>query len=102
MTAGAPPTIAGAFRRAALPLGAYYVVTLALPIVNGAAQSGIGFVTHAIVVLVLPLLLIALAHAVHRAAHVVARVGRSVLPSERSRERLRKRATAIEYARPGE
>lgn len=102
MTAGARPTIAGAFRRAALPLGAYYAVTLALPVANGAAQSGIAFVKHAIVVVVLPLLLIALADGVHRAAHVVARVACSVLPGERSRERLRKRATAIEYARAGE
>ena len=102
MTIGTRPTLAGTFRRAALPLGAYYAITLALPIANGAAHSGVAFVAHAIVVFVLPLLLIALTYAVNRAAHVLARVARSILPAERSRERLRKRATAIEYARAGE
>jgi len=63
------PTLARAFRRVALPLGWYYAITLALPIANGAAQSGTLFVEHALVVLVLPLLLIALAWAVHRLAH---------------------------------
>lgn len=96
---GAQPTIAGAFRRAALPLGAYYGVTIALPLANGAAESGVTFVKHAIAVVVAPLLLIALAYALRRAAHVLGRAGRSVLPGERSRERLRKRAVAIEYAR---
>src|SRR5688572_5947512 len=38
---------------AALPLGAYYFVTLALPLANGAAQSA-GFVSHALVVLIIP------------------------------------------------
>jgi hypothetical protein len=70
------PTLARAFRRAALPLGAYYAVTLALPLANGAAQSGPAFVNHALVVMALPPLLIALAWAVHRAARVLAGVGR--------------------------
>jgi len=102
MTIGTRPTLPRTFRRAALPLGAYYAVTLALPIANGATHSGGAFVTHAIVVFVLPLLMIALFCAVHRAAQVLARVARSILPAARSRERLRKRATAIEYARAGE
>jgi hypothetical protein len=53
------------FRRPALPLAAYYAVTLVLPLANGAAQSGAPFVDHALVVLVVPPLLIALAWAVH-------------------------------------
>jgi hypothetical protein len=80
MTVGTRPTLARAFRRAALPLGAYYAVTLALPIANGAAHSGAVFVEHAVVVLVLPPVLIALAHAVHRAAVVLGRVRRAEPP----------------------
>jgi hypothetical protein len=53
--------IGRAFRRTALPLAAYYVVTLAIPFANGAARSGMAFVEHALVVLVVPPLLIALA-----------------------------------------
>lgn len=87
MTGGTRPTLARAFRRAALPLGSYYAVTLALPIANGAAQSGTAFVQHAAVVLVVPPLLIALAYAVHGAAQGLARVCRSDLPLERFRER---------------
>jgi hypothetical protein len=45
--------VARAFRRTALPLASYYAVTLALPLANGAAQSG-GFVEHALVVLLVP------------------------------------------------
>ena len=70
MTGRTLPTLAGTFRRAALPLGSYYVVTLALPIANGAAQSGPAFVDHALVVLVVPPLLIAVACAARRAAQV--------------------------------
>jgi len=57
-------TLAHAFRRTALPLAAYYTVTLALPFANGAAASGAAFVRHALVVLVVPLIVIALACAV--------------------------------------
>ena len=46
--------LAGAFRRAAVPLGAYYAVTLALPLANGAAQAGGRFAVHAAAVLVVP------------------------------------------------
>ena len=38
MTEGIRRTLASAFRRAALPLGAYYGVTLVLPLINGAAE----------------------------------------------------------------
>jgi hypothetical protein len=58
------PTLVRAFRRAALPLGWYYVVTLAIPLANGASQSGSAFAGHALVVLAVPPLLITLAYAV--------------------------------------
>ena len=41
-------TVGRGFRRAALPLVSYYAVTLAVPVANGAAQSGAAFMTHAI------------------------------------------------------
>jgi len=53
----------------ALPLGSYYAVTLALPLANGAARSGTAFVTHAMVVLVVPPLLVALGYAVYQAVN---------------------------------
>jgi len=56
-----------AFRRTALPLGSYYAVTLAIPLANGAAQSG-AFAAHALVVLVIPPAVIVLTCAVHQAA----------------------------------
>jgi exosortase K len=46
-----------------IPLAAYYAVTLAIPLANGAA-AGDGFVRHALVVLAVPPLLILLACAV--------------------------------------
>jgi hypothetical protein len=67
------PTLGATFRRAALPLGSYYAITLALPIANGAARSGTLFVQHAAVVVVVPLLLIVLAYGVHLAAAVTRR-----------------------------
>ena len=57
--------LARAYRRAFVPLAAYYAVTLMLPIANGAAGSGTAFAKHAIVVLVVPLAAIALGSAVH-------------------------------------
>ena len=47
-----------ALRAAAAPLLAYYTVTLAVPLANGAARSGRAFVTHAIVVLIVPPIMI--------------------------------------------
>jgi hypothetical protein len=58
-------TVARAFRRTALPLAAYYTVTLAVPLANGAARSGGTFVDHALIVLVIPPALIVCACAVH-------------------------------------
>jgi hypothetical protein len=57
--------LARAFHRAAVPLVAYYAVTLALPVANGAARSGTMFVKHALVVLVVPLVAVALGAAIH-------------------------------------
>ena len=53
--------IARAFRRTTLPLAVYYVVTLAVPLANGAAGAGLAFVEHALVVLIVPPLIIVLA-----------------------------------------
>jgi hypothetical protein len=47
------------FRRAALPLAAYYAVTLALPVAHGASWSA-AFRDHALVVLLVPPVLIVL------------------------------------------
>jgi hypothetical protein len=57
--------LARAYRRALVPLSAYYAVTLALPVANGAARSGTAFVTHALVVLLVPVLAVALGSAIH-------------------------------------
>ena len=51
--------VRGAFRRAVLPLGCYYTVTLLLPLANGASRSGDAFVSHAGAVIGVPLLIIA-------------------------------------------
>ena len=58
-----PTRLGYALRRTALPLLAYYAVTIALPLANGAAQSGAAFADHALVVLVVPPLVVLLAFA---------------------------------------
>ena len=50
--------VAHAFRGAAVPLAFYYVVTLALPLANGAAHAGAAFVEHAVAVLLVPIVVI--------------------------------------------
>jgi hypothetical protein len=47
-------TIAHAFRRFLLPLAAYYAVTVAIPLANGASQTGATFWQHLLAVLVVP------------------------------------------------
>ena len=47
-----------AFRHVAVPLAFYYAITVALPLANGAA--GPAFWKHALIVLILPLVLVAL------------------------------------------
>ena len=65
-------TVAHAFRRTALPLVSYYAITLAVPLANGAAQSG-AFVGHALVVLIVPPVAIVLVCVVHASARAFAR-----------------------------
>ena len=74
MTGELRSSLARAFRRAALPLGWYYAVTVALPFANGAAQSGATFVKHALVVLAIPPLLIMVGCAVDNLLRIVRRV----------------------------
>ena len=71
---GSPWTAVGrAFRRWALPLACYYVVTLVIPLAHGPAESGT-FVRHALVVLVVPPIAIVLACAARAIAHELASV----------------------------
>lgn len=53
--------VAHAFRRTALPLAAYYAITLGVPLANGAARAGAPFVEHALIVLAIPPALIVIA-----------------------------------------
>lgn len=57
-------TFARAVRRWRLPLAAYYGITLALPLANGADWSQVEFLKHAFTVAAIPLAMIALACAV--------------------------------------
>jgi len=66
-------------RRWLLPLGCYYLITLAVPFANGASRHGAGFASHALVVLVFPLLLIVLVCACVTSAEVCRRTGRSAI-----------------------
>ena len=61
MSDGLWSSIVSVSRRVLLPLVWYYVVTVAIPIGNGASLSDAVFVKHALIVLVLPVMLIALA-----------------------------------------
>ena len=54
-----------AYQRALVPLAAYYTVTLALPDATVAARKGMAFWKHALVVLLVPLVAIALGGAIH-------------------------------------
>ena len=79
-----------AFRRMAVPLVAYYTVTLVLPLANGAAQAGAAFVKHAIVVLVVPTVAIVAGCAVH----AIARRSVKVTAVEARRPRARTNPSA--------
>ena len=59
--------------RVALPLGCYYMVTLALPLVHGTAHLNQAFITHALTVLTLPVVLILFVFGIPRAAHSLSR-----------------------------
>ena len=52
--------IVRAFGRVAVPLAAYYAVTVGIPLANGAASAGWSFIRHALVVLVVPPILVVL------------------------------------------
>ena len=79
--------VAHAFRRTALPLASYYAVTLAVPLANGAAQSG-AFVEHALAVRVVPPVAIILACAVCTIAHALASACRAAFRSAWPADRL--------------
>ena len=81
MTGPFRSSVVHAFGRTALPLAAYYAVTLALPLVNGAGRSGTAFVQHALVVLAVPPILILLICAIHAMVQVAARFARPSRPS---------------------
>lgn len=61
MNGGPTATITRAFRRVALPLAAYYAVTVVIPLANGAAHGGAGFARHTLVVLLVPPILVVVA-----------------------------------------
>lgn len=65
--------MAYAFRRAAAPLASYYAVTLALPLASGAAASGARFLDHALIVLVVPPIAIAVACSLGQLSRACAR-----------------------------
>lgn len=69
MNRGPGTNVLRVFRRTGVPLAAYYAVTLALPLANGAARSEAAFVEHALVVLVAPAVVVVFACAVHTIAH---------------------------------
>ena len=81
MTGPFRANVVHAFGRTALPLVAYYGVTLALPLLNGAGRSGAAFVQHAVIVLAVPPILVMLICAVHSMVRVAARFARPSRPS---------------------
>ena len=89
-------SVVRAFRRTALPLAAYYAVTLGVPVANGAARSG-AFVEHALAVLVVPPAAIILACAAHTIAHAVAGASRA---ARSAAERRSVRAACGEITAP--
>lgn len=62
---------AAALQRAAVPLAAYYAVTLVLPLANGAASAGAPFAMHAVMVLAVPPAAVMLVGAVVAVARAV-------------------------------
>ena len=73
MTGPFRTSVGHAFGRTAMPLAAYYGVTLALPLANGAGRSGTAFVQHAVIVLAVPPLLVLLICAIHAMGQAAAR-----------------------------
>jgi exosortase K len=58
--------ISGLWRQSLLPLLAYYLTALGIPLLNGGYQQGAEFWAHAFYVVLIPLLLILLFAAVHK------------------------------------
>jgi hypothetical protein len=75
--------IAAALRRAAVPLAAYYAVTLALPLANGAAFAGARFAVHAMMVLVVPPAAIVLVCGCYALGRACLRAATSAAPAAR-------------------
>ena len=95
MTGAMRSTLVAAFRRAALPLGWYYTVTLGLPLANGAAQSRAAFLSHALAVIVVPPILIVLLCTIHKTAQTFAGACRSAWNSRTPAGRWRKDLAAM-------
>ena len=68
-----------AFQRAAVPLASYYVVTLGIPLANGAAASGAAFASHALFVLMVPLILVMFGCAIHARTEHIRSAGASLV-----------------------
>lgn len=77
MTGSFRTSVVHAFGRTAVPLAAYYGVTLALPLANGAGRSGDAFLQHAVIVLAVPPMLVLLICAIHAIVQTAARFARS-------------------------
>ena len=77
MTGPFRTSVVHVFGRTAMPLAAYYGVTLALPLANGAGRSGTAFVQHAVIVLAVPPMLVLLICAIHAMVQAAARFARS-------------------------
>ena len=63
----------GTFQGLALPLACYYGITLAVPLINGVAWAGHAFLSHALVVLLVPPALIVLVYTMRQGARSLAR-----------------------------
>jgi hypothetical protein len=60
VTRGIAAAIARSFRHTAVPLCWYYLITIAVPLANGATAGGTAFIEHTLFVLMLPAAFIAL------------------------------------------
>ena len=97
MTGPFRTSVGHAFGRTAMPLAAYYGVTLALPVANGAGRSGTAFVQHAVIVLAVPPMLVLLICAIHAMVQAAARF--AVLRRELEMEGLRARQRFVAQSR---
>jgi hypothetical protein len=77
MTASLRVSLIRILWRWSLPLACYYAVTLVVPVANGAARQGVVFASHALIVLVFPLLLMVIACALGTFAEMCRRAATS-------------------------